>query len=487
MTHPSRIAIVWFRRDLRLADNPALTAALQSCDCILPVYIHAPEEEAPWKPGSASNWWLHNSLSALCDSISQTGSRLIITHGPTKEKLIEIAATTGATHLYWNRLYDPVTIERDSQIKRELHDLGIDCQSFNSNLLIEPVNVLNRQGSPYKVFTAFWRTARGMLDGIGSPLPAATQIPTPPKTVPPATLESLNLLPQNNWHEKLAAIWKPGEAGGHEQWAHFLYNNLPYYDSQRDFPAEESTTSLSPHLHFGEITPRQLFWSLQHQADQAPGIGQHLDRLSAQLGWREFAHYTLFHFPHSATESLDSRFASNIWHNGRDNRELLERWQRGETGIPIVDAGMRQLWQTGWMHNRVRMIVASLLTKNLGIHWLEGARWFWDTLVDADLANNTLGWQWTAGCGVDAAPYFRVFNPARQAERFDPAGRYIRTWLPELATADNRILMNGRHAADNGIDYPPPMLDLQKTRKQALERWELIKRNPKNPASNKSV
>ncbi|MCW8944881.1 MAG: DNA photolyase family protein [Sedimenticola sp.] len=475
-------AIVWFRRDLRLCDNPALSEAVRACKIVIPIYIHAPDEEAPWSPGQASNWWLHKSLAALAESIRQAGSELIITQGPTLERLEELAVKVGATHLYWNRLYDPMTVTRDALIKQSMSERGLTCQSFNGSLLLEPSSLMNGQGTPYKVFTAFWRAANKRLREITPPLPAVSKIPTPLTPFPSTPLVALNLRTKTAWYNKFETFWEPGENGAHQQWERFLFNSLPYYDEQRNYPADESTTSLSPYLHFGEITPTQLYWTLQHEGDHSPGISQHLDRLSAQLGWREFAHYTLFHNPRTAIESLDYRFTNGIWNSSSESREQLEQWKRGETGIPIVDAGMRQLWQTGWMHNRVRMIVASLLTKNLGIHWLEGARWFWDTLVDADLANNTLGWQWTAGCGVDAAPYFRVFNPARQAERFDPAGRYIKTWLPEFSSADSHELINGRQLTNNGLNYPLPIVDLQKTRKQALERWQQIKTMPKHPA-----
>lgn len=474
-------AIVWFRRDLRLSDNPALSEAVNSCESVIPVYIHAPDEEAPWTPGRATNWWLFKSLSALSKSLRQAGSELIIAQGPTQARLAEIAKNVGATHLYWNRLYDPMTLDRDRLIKQAMHGQGLHCQSFNSHLLLEPSTLKNGQGNPYKVFSAFWRAASARLQEITPPLPPVRRISTPTNPYPSCTLESLNLLSETPWYNKFETFWVPGESSAHQQWEQFLYNSLPQYNEQRDFPAEASTTRLSPALHFGEITPKQLFWGVQHQSDQSPGFSQSLDRLSTQLGWREFAHHTLFHFPHTATESMDRRFTHHHWKNGQESRLPLERWQRGQTGIPIVDAGMRQLWQTGWMHNRVRMIVASLLTKNLGIHWLEGARWFWDTLVDADLANNTLGWQWTAGCGVDAAPYFRVFNPARQAERFDPAGRYIKTWLPELSRAESPILMHGNDACIPGLNYPTPIVDLRSTRLQALERWDAIKRTPLHP------
>ncbi len=471
----SGIALVWFRRDLRLADNPALSAAVARCDRVIPLYIHAPDEAAPWTPGSASNWWLHHSLCALQRELRQAGSSLVIARGPTLERLRSIIRQTGATHLFWNRNYDPASISRDGEIKQTLSDHGLACQSFNGNLLSEPASILTGQGTPYKVFTAYWRTVSSQLHEIPPPLPPVQRLSAVPPNLPSLDPADLALCPQIPWDADFRSTWQAGEQAALERWEQFLFNTLPAYDRLRDLPASEGTSRLSPHLHFGEISPRQLLWGLQHQADRSPAMTSHLDRLHSQIGWREFAHYTLFHSPDSANQSLDRRFEKLAWPDSDGQAELLQAWQQGKTGIPIVDAGMRELWQTGWMHNRVRMIVASLLTKNLGIHWLHGARWFWDTLLDADLANNSLGWQWCAGCGVDAAPYFRIFNPATQARRFDPEGRYIKRWLPALAGADKNLLYNGR-LSDEPIDYPLPVLDLSLSRRQALERWERIKR-----------
>ncbi|WP_029132814.1 deoxyribodipyrimidine photo-lyase [Sedimenticola selenatireducens] len=468
-------ALVWFHRDLRLTDNPALSTAVEQCARVIPLYIHAPEEEAPWVPGSASNWWLHQSLRALQYDLRRYGSNLIIVKGPTLAILQSLAHETGATHLFWNRRYEPAFIARDSRIKRELTDSGLTCRSFNGNLLSEPASILTGQDTPYKVFTAYWKACQKKAQALTPPLSHITRIPTPPQNHPNLDINTLDLLPRIKWYAGMEATWQPGEQGALDRWTRFLQNRLPDYEDQRDFPGSEGTSRLSPHLHFGEISPRQILWSLQQQSDQSPVLGRHLDRFTSQLGWREFAHYTLHHFPHSANESLDRRFEKSAWPKGEEQEQLLGLWQRGETGIPLVDAGMRELWHTGWMHNRVRMIVASFLTKNLGIHWREGARWFWDTLVDADLANNSLGWQWTAGCGVDAAPYFRVFNPARQAEHFD-AGGYIQRWLPELKGADKAVLHNGRLDTDGPIDYPRPIVDLNQSRRAALQRWERIKR-----------
>lgn len=469
-------ALVWFRRDLRLADNPALSAAVEQCARVIPLYIHAPDEEAPWAPGSASNWWLHHSLRALRDELRRAGSDLVIEQGPTRARLQAVARQTGATHLFWNRSHEPTTIARDIGIKRELSDYGLNCRSFNGNLLSEPAGILTRQGAAYRVFTAYWKNLRRQLMEPLPPLPRIERIVTPAQSAPADSLEALELLPRIPWHREFEPVWRPGEQGAQACWQRFLDHTLPDYEQLRDLPGSEGTARLAPHLHFGEISPRQILWGLQRLADESPALATHVERFSSQIGWREFAHYTLYHFPRSASESLDSRFEKLAWRDGEEQEQRLRAWQRGETGIPIVDAGMRELWHTGFMHNRVRMIVASLLTKNLGIHWLDGARWFWDTLVDADLANNSLGWQWSAGCGVDAAPYFRIFNPATQAGRFDPAGRYIRRWLPELEDADKSILYHGRLAGDAPRDYPLPMVDLAQSRREALQRWEQIKR-----------
>ncbi|WP_428623792.1 cryptochrome/photolyase family protein [Sedimenticola sp.] len=474
--HTSTTALIWFHRDLRLADHPALDAALAECERVIPIYIHAPDEEAPWSPGSASNWWLHHSLAALQGKLQRAGSNLLITRGPTRQRLRDLVRQLGATHLFWNRRYEPAIRDRDRLIRQDLTNEGVICRRLPGDLLQEPAGLLTVQGTPYKVFTAYWRGVSERLHDLTPPRPPVEHLPTPPVTYPGIALESLELLPDHPWYRGFENIWQPGEAGAWWVWNQFSQAALNNYADRRDIPGDEGTSRLSPHLHFGEMTPRQIIWERRHPDGLEQTSEDQLECFIRQLGWREFAYYTLYHFPKSAGESLDGRFEKAAWLPTDEQADWLQRWQRGTTGIPIVDAGMRQLWHTGWMPNRVRMIVASLLTKNLGIHWLEGARWFWETLLDADLANNTLGWQWTTGCGVDAAPYFRVFNPARQADRFDPSGRYIKRWVPELAAADKRILHNGRLSIDGGLNYPLPMVDLNQSRKQALLRWEQIKR-----------
>ena len=477
--------LLWFRNDLRLADNPALQAALSQGDSIIPVYIHAPEEHGSWPPGAASRWWLHHSLSDLEQALASRGSRLLIRTGPTLETLRQLIEQEDISHLFWNRVYEPTLTTRDTQIKQTLRDQGVDFRSFNAGLLFEPWEMLNQAGKPFRVFTPFWRKCQQVLSDLGPPQPAPEQLPAVELSDPGVSLASLGLLPKIHWDSGFPSHWTPGEAGALEQLDRFLDDGVDEYDEARDRPGITGTSRLSPHLHFGEIGPRQILHSLISQGMDPvdiPKIGG--GSFLRELGWREFAFHLLHHFPDTTEAPLNPKFKHYPWLWEKQAPETLQAWQQGRTGIPIVDAGMRELWHTGWMHNRVRMIVASWLTKNLGIHWLEGARWFWDTLVDADLASNTLGWQWTAGCGADAAPFFRIFNPVRQGERFDPQGDYVRRWVPELAELpDNRLHApweaDARTLSAAGIKlgetYPEPMADLKTSRAQALENWDRIK------------
>ena len=446
MTHT---AVLWLRRDLRLTDNPALTLALADAKHLIPLYIHAPEEEAPWQPGAASRWWLHHSLAALDAQLRRHGSRLIIAHGPSLKTLQQLLSATGATHLYWNRLYEPALIARDQQIKRTLREAGIQCTSTNAALLVEPWTVQTNSGTPFRVFTPYWRAAQRQLVTMPTPTAAPSQLPPVPATLDSLPLESLKLLPKIDWAGGLAATWSPGEAGALAQLDQFIHSAARDYAQQRDFPAKAGTSRLSPFLHFGEIGPRQIL----HALDQAGIAAEAYER---ELGWREFNHQLLYHFPQTTDAPLNPRFAQFPWRECAADDPQLQAWQQGRTGFALVDAGMRELWHSGWMHNRVRMLVASFLTKHLRLPWTVGARWFWDTLVDADLANNSQGWQWTAGCGADAAPYFRIFNPVRQIERFDPQWQYIHHWCPEWRT--------------DGTP-PPPIVDLAAAREEALAAY----------------
>lgn len=473
-------AIVWFRRDLRLADNPALTRALALCDRVIPVYVHAPQEEAPWQPGAASRWWLHHSLTALDGALRERGSGLVVAAGESRAQLRRIARACAATRVFWNRLYEAAAVARDSAIKQALRGDGLGCESFNAALLFEPWEIATGNREPYRVFSAFWRKACARLPA-GDTQSAPDALPPLPAGLEPLPLAALGLLSPLPWDAGLAATWRPGEPGAAAQAQRFFTGAIASYAAGRDVPAHPGTSRLSPHLHFGEIGPHALLGLAVRATGSA--LAGPAEPFVRELGWREFAHHLLYYFPHTPQAPLDRRFDDFPWRTD-GAQALLAAWQRGRTGIPLVDAGMRELWSTGWMHNRIRMVAASWLTKNLRLPWQEGAHWFWDTLVDADLAANTLGWQWTAGCGADAAPYFRVFNPMRQGERFDPEGEYVKRWCPELGrlprqyihqpwTAPAALLAQARLVL--GSDYPLPCVDPGDSRKQALAAWARIK------------
>jgi deoxyribodipyrimidine photo-lyase len=464
-------AILWFRRDLRLADNPALHQACSEHAHLVPLYIHAPQEEGEWAPGAATRWWLHHSLHALDTELRRHKGSLHISQGDALPVLLETVKRTGAQAVYWNRLYEPAAVARDTQIKAALREHGIDVHSFGGALWQEPWQLATQEGNPYRVFTPYWRKLRTMIDA-SAPLPVPARLSLK-KCEHGVALDTLKLLPRIAWDSGMRESWTPGEQGAMSMLELFADDAVRGYVTGRDLPARHGTSRLSPHLHFGEITPRQIHHGLlallrKQQAGKQPDIEAYL----RELGWREFAHYLLYHFPHTPTGNFNPRFDGFSW--APQNDDWLHRWQRGRTGIPLVDAGMRELWHTGWMHNRVRMVVASFLTKNLRQHWLHGARWFWDTLVDADLANNTLGWQWVAGCGADAAPYFRIFNPVSQAQKFDPKAVYLRRWLPELNSASDALLHEPwkDDALLKRSGYPRPIIDLGASRQSALAAYQ---------------
>jgi deoxyribodipyrimidine photo-lyase len=474
-------ALVWFRRDLRLSDNPALHEAATRHARVLPAFIWSPDEEAPWAPGAASRWWLHHSLRALSAALEAAGAPLVIAAGPTLDTLRGLARTSGACAVYWNRLYEPALVARDRAVKEALRADGLEAESFNGALLVEPWEIKTGDGGPYRVFTPFWRAASARLDTLPAPLPAPSHLRAPAKRPPQLPPGALELLPKIPWDQGFRARWQPGEKGAHHRLDRFCDTAAAAYKDRRDEPGAEGTSRLSPALHFGEIGPRQIVWRLRRAVAESGEYEAGVAACIRELGWREFAHHLLFHFPQTPEQPLDEKFAAFPWREPRDYAADLHAWQRGRTGIPIVDAGLRELWSTGWMHNRVRMLVASLLTKNLLIPWQEGARWFWDTLVDANLANNTLGWQWTAGCGADAAPYFRIFNPTLQSTKFDGHGAYIRRWIPELGRLPDSALHAPERAGAAvlaaagvrlGIDYPLPIVDLAVSRRQALQAYE---------------
>jgi len=435
--------IVWFRRDLRLADNPALAAAAQSGRPIIPLYIL---DETPGirLPGAASRWWLDKSLAALAGSLEGLGSRPILRRGVAAEVLARLVTETGAAGVFWNRLYDPGVVERDTALKS---GLGVEAHSFNASLLNEPWTVKTGTGKDYSVFTPYWRAARGRLDAVEA-TPAPERLPAPKSWPVSDRLADWGLHPTTPDWSGGFNIWTPGEAGAQQRLDAFL-DNAADYASRRDRPDLDGTSRLSPHLHFGEIGPRQVWIAAQTAAATGKARDSDMDKLLSELGWREFNHHVLFHHPDIATQNLKGGFEAMPW---RNDPEGLCAWRRGRTGYPLVDAGMRELWATGFMHNRVRMVAASFLIKHLLIDWREGERWFWDTLVDADPANNAANWQWVAGSGADASPWFRIFNPATQAEKFDPDGAYVRRWVPEFGTPA----------------YPSPIVDHAAARARAL-------------------
>lgn len=462
----------WFRQDLRLSDNPALKAA-QRIGPVIPAYILEDGEAGEWTMGGASRWWLHHSLMSLNASV---GGKLVFGKGSAAALLVAWVQEKGITHVTWNRCYEPWRIERDKRIKARLQSLGVQVLTENGSLLWEPWEIAKSDGTPYKVFSAYYK--RGCLTHFTPPRPPQST-PRQPEWEKPrlgVRLEDLALLPSLPWDAPLAKTWSIGEGAAKQQLKRFLKHGLSNYQVGRDRPADTAVSRLSPHLHFGEISPHTV-WA----AAKAEGQNTNTTTFLSELGWREFSHYVLYHWPTLPTQPAQAKFAAFPW---KRRPAALKAWQQGQTGIPIVDAGMRELWQTGYMHNRVRMIVASFLVKNLQIHWRDGARWFWDCLVDADLANNSASWQWVAGCGFDAAPYFRIFNPVTQAQKFDPDGEYIRQWVPELTKVPNRYLAAPWEAPDAvlntagvklGAEYPQPIVDLAVSRQDALAAFASLK------------
>lgn len=466
-------AILWLRNDLRLTDNASLRAA-SGHSRLLPLFILEEGDNAP-RRGGASDWWLHQSLSQLAAELKDRNSRLYLRKGPAPEVLAELARETGATHVYWSRRYEPGPAAADRDAEKTLERAGITVETFAGQLLFEPGEIRRRDGGPLRVFTPFWKAC------LNAGLPDTTA--APPAQLPPAPkasglkLADLDLLPRVPWHQGLEKTWTVGEHAALRRLSSFAEDAVGEYPQRRDRPDEEGTSRLAPHLHFGEIGPRQVLAGLMSHAHPEKA-GKGMESYIRQLGWREFAHHLLAQYPQTESEPLNPRFSAFPWRS--DYSDDLRRWQQGNTGIPLVDAGMRQLWQTGWMHNRVRMVVASFLTKNLLIPWQEGAAWFHDTLVDADMANNIMGWQWVAGSGADAAPYFRIFNPVLQGEKFDPEGIYVKRWVPELAEIPTRHIHKPWTAPPDirrltvASEYPEPMVDLKETRERALAAYRRL-------------
>lgn len=465
------------RNDFRLHDNPALFEALKQKHTII-AYIYEEDEKTEWAMGAAKKWWLHYALTDLCKQLQKLNHKLIIRKGVFEEELYQLINETKANAVYWNRVYDPNIYTRDIELGIRLTNEGFTVKTFEGTLLLPPWTVKTKTKEPYKVFTPFYRAF--LKETIPDPLPKIDQKNEENQIeVFSLTIEDLSLLPSIPWTNGFEARWKPTEEAAIQVMYDFIDNKLNRYMEKRDFPIEQNTSQLSAYLAFGQLSVRRLFAELQNDMD----IHEHMqgEPYIRQLIWREFSYHLLLHFPNTISEPLNQKFASFQWDH---NMENFSAWCKGQTGYPIVDAGMRELWETGFMHNRVRMIVASFLTKHLLIPWQEGAEWFWDTLLDADLANNTMGWQWVAGSGADAAPYFRIFNPTLQGEKFDPEGNYIKKWVPELKRLSNKYIHEPWKAPNSeliyagvelGRNYPLPIVDHQAARKRALERYEKIK------------
>jgi deoxyribodipyrimidine photo-lyase len=471
-----KVTVVWFHNDLRLADNPALYRAAQR-GAIVPVFVYAPEEQGARAPGAARRWWLHHSLLALSQSLREYGIELVIRRATRSQPVLEqILLETGADALYWNRRYEPQLIERDRQVAQHFLRRGIEVRQFESYLLHDPDTLRTDTGQPYIVFTPFWKRFCQQVN-VPDPLPMPTRLIPAPRQPASEPLEMLQLLPRIDWAAGFRETWQPGEAGAHKRLQQFLTESIEQYHTLRDRPDIDATSRLSPHLHHGEITPRQIWRAALHQSRGEWTAG--VEAFLRELAWREFAYHILYHHPHTQHQPLRAEFSDFPWSS--EKGPAFKAWTKGRTGIPMVDAGMRQLWHIGWMHNRVRMIVASWLTKNLLIHWQLGEAWFWDTLVDADPASNVLGWQWTAGCGADAAPYYRIFNPVLQGRKFDPEGTYVRQWVPELAHLPSEYIHAPWEAPPDlleqagvvlGHTYPYPQESLEQSRQRALELFE---------------
>lgn len=465
------ISIVWFRQDLRLEDNPALVEASKHGK-ILPIYILDDINSEDYKLGAASRVWLHHSLKLLNKSLN---NNLSIYTGNPIDVLLKICANYQIKRVFWNRCYEPWQINRDSKIKELFMAHGIEVNSYNGSLLWEPWLIKKDDGTPYKIFTPFYQN--GCLNAIHprKPLPTPTNLTFHQDKTYSQDIDSLNLLPAITWDIGISNSWQFGEKAASNILIKFLENGIINYKEGRDYPSESFTSRLSPYLHFGEISPNQIWYAIKQLGDNI-----NTKHFCKELAWREFSYNLLYYNKNLPEHNLNKKFDLFPW---QLNQEHFNSWKKGLTGVPIIDAGMRELWQTGYMHNRVRMIVASFLVKNLLIDWRYGARWFWDCLVDADLANNSASWQWVAGCGTDAAPYFRIFNPITQSEKFDPDGNYIRKYIPEISNLPNKYLFNPSAAPENilldagiklGITYPKIIVDISKSRQSALAIFQSL-------------
>lgn len=477
MPEKQKTNILWFRQDLRLSDNPALSAAAKA-GSVLPVYILDDENAGHWKMGGASRVWLYHSLQALNASLD---GNLCVSSGDATKILLSLVKDTGATGVYWNRCYEPWRVTRDKFIKDALKNMDVEANSFNGSLLWEPWEVLKADGTPYKVFTPFYR--KGCLGKTAPRTPLAKPEKITFVKYTKTSIDNLKLLPRKpepRWDKDMVNLWEIGEDGAHKALKVFLEDGLNNYKEGRNIMAGHNISRLSPRLHFGELSPNQVWYAAQ-AAGEAQKLSQDVAHFHSELAWREFSYSLLYHVPSLPTQPLQERFKKFPWDK---NDKVLSAWQRGQTGYPIVDAAMRELWQTGYMHNRARMVVGSFLVKHLLLHWKHGEEWFWDCLFDADLANNAASWQWIAGCGADAAPYFRIFNPVTQGEKFDPDGSYVRKYVPELRDMPNKHIHKPWVAppmvlkaagVELGMTYPKPVIDHSAARERALEAFKATK------------
>ncbi|MBX3430706.1 MAG: deoxyribodipyrimidine photo-lyase [Hyphomonadaceae bacterium] len=477
MTSP---AIVWLRQDLRIADNPALTAAVASKRPLVVAFVLDDETPEKWRLGGASRWWLHHSLQALNRDLKAKGVTLVLRRGRSDAVMLDLVRETGAGAVFWNRCYEPHAIARDRALKQSLATQGVEVESFNGALMHEPWEVKTKSGAPFKVFTPFWRACLQVeMRGL---------VATPKRIngwngeVASDDLAEWKLLPtRRNWAKGFDRRWTPGEAGALEVLGAFIDEHLKAYADGRDLLGEDATSHLSPHLHFGEISPVQVRRSVETAVMHEPALQRGADKFLTELGWRDFSTNLLFHWSSLPEANWRAEFDAFAW---RDDDAAFVAWTKGQTGYPVVDAGMRELWATGYMHNRARMIVASFLIKHLLIDWRRGEAWFWDTLVDADLANNAASWQWVAGSGADASPYFRIFNPVTQGERYDGDGAYVRRWVPELAKLDEEFIHQPWEASADvlakagvalGKTYPEPIVEHAGARARALAAFAALR------------
>jgi len=459
--------LLWFQRDLRVSDNAALNFAVSLSKPIIAVYIHSPDEDAPWSTGAASNWWLHHSLEQLSLKLAAMNIKLQFLKADSVTAIPKIVEETNIDTVIWTNRHEPARVQSENSLMHVLNQKSITIKRFRDELLTQPDSFLTAsKATPYRVFTPFYKKLRSQLNlsmtSISTTKKQAVNSIQFNELKDNVKLEKLDLLEENSWQQKLHQHWSPGEDSALDKLDSFINDTLVDYVIQRDYPATQGTSGLSPHLHFGEISPNQILTALSpltHYADNK--IATAAEAFLRQLIWREFARYILWHYPETSAEPMNKKYSDDFW---KHDEKLLKKWQQGNTGIAIIDAGMRELWETGTMHNRVRMLTASLLTKNMGLHWLHGARWFWNTLVDADLANNSMGWQWVAGCGVDAAPYFRVFNPNTQAQKFDSQQHYVNLWTNK----------NNTHQ---------PAVDLSISRNDALYRYKKFIKSSSGQAS----